>query len=71
VYVGSSGLSPEERFQRHKNGIGANRFAREFGLYLMKRAYQKYPPQTWPEILETEKDLAERLRKKGYAVWQA
>jgi hypothetical protein len=37
----------------------------------MKRAYQKYPPQTWPEILETEKDLAERLRKKGYAVWQA
>ena len=70
VYVGSTSLSPEERFKKHKDGIKANRFVRDFGLYLMKRVYQKFPPQTWPEILKTEKLLAERLRRKSYAVWQ-
>ena len=62
-------MLPEERFQKHKNGIKANRFVLEFGLYLMKRAYSKYPPQKYPEILAMEKALAERLQRKGYAVW--
>ena len=35
VYVGMTGLDPDVRFDKHKAGIQANRFVREYGLRLL------------------------------------
>src|SRR5256886_13210852 len=35
VYVGMTGLTPEERFAKHKAGIRANRYVQRFGLRLL------------------------------------
>ena len=71
VYVGSTGLSPEERFAKHKAGIKAGRgLVTKYGEALMPSKYHHYGLMTWPEAVKREKHLAARLRRKGYAVWQ-
>jgi predicted GIY-YIG superfamily endonuclease len=71
VYVGSTGLTPEERFANHKAGIRAGRgLVKRYGEALMPGKYSQYNPMTWPEAVKREELLAERLRRKGYAVWQ-
>ena len=42
VYVGMTGLSPDERFDKHKAGIRANRFVRDYGLRLLPELYEAY-----------------------------
>ena len=37
VYVGSTWLEPQKRFEQHKAGVKANRFARKFGVKLRER----------------------------------
>lgn len=71
VYVGMTGLSPDERFENHRRDHKANRFVRDFGKYLMRRKFKRLNPMTYEEARETEAELADRLRRKGYAVWQA
>ena len=44
VYVGMTGLDPDVRFDKHKAGIQANRFVKEFGLRLMPELYALYNP---------------------------
>ena len=70
VYVGMTGLTPEERFARHKKGIQACKYVRDYGEYLKPRHYKKLNPMTFEEALAMERELAKRLRKRGYAVWQ-
>ena len=70
VYVGMTGLSPEERFLNHKAGHKANRFAKKYGQQLIPRLYLKYNPMSYDDAVIKEKWLAQRLRNKGYAVWQ-
>ena len=70
VYVGMTGLTPEERFANHKRGHKASSFAKRYGLHLMKRQYQKLNPLSYEDALRMEATLAKRLRKKGWAVWQ-
>ena len=70
AYVGMTGLSPEERFERHKKGKQANPYVRQYGLYLMRRQYEQYNPMNYPEGQRMEVELAKKLRRKGYAVWQ-
>ena len=43
-YVGMTGLSPDERFDKHKAGIQANRFVREYGLRLRPDLFEVYNP---------------------------
>ncbi|HOD19701.1 MAG TPA: GIY-YIG nuclease family protein [Candidatus Fermentibacter daniensis] len=70
VYVGSTALTPEERFIQHKNGTRSNRYARRFGVRLRPRLYKNYQGIATRKLAELkEKRLAERLRKRGYAVW--
>jgi predicted GIY-YIG superfamily endonuclease len=70
VYVGSTVLTPEERFEQHRAGIGANRYVRAFGVRLRPRTFRNYGPfETRAEAEEAERRLGERLRRKGYAVW--
>lgn len=70
VYVGMTGHNPEKRFQQHKAGYKANRFARDYGLYLKPRQYHTHNPMTFDEAKEMEVEKARRLRKRGWAVCQ-
>jgi hypothetical protein len=63
-------LSPEERFVCHQQGIKACKFVRDYGEYLKPRHNRKLNPMTYAEAHAMERELARRLRKRGYAVWQ-
>jgi predicted GIY-YIG superfamily endonuclease len=70
VYVGMTGLSPEHRFANHKAGNKANRYVERYGVGLIPRLYARYNPMSYEEATAMEKELASRLKKRGYAVWQ-
>ena len=68
-YVGMTGLSPEERFQNHKNGRKAARVVTRFGERLVPRLYAHLNPMPYAKAVEMEVALAESLRKRGYVVY--
>jgi hypothetical protein len=41
VYVGMTGLTPDERFDKHKAGIKSNKYARLYGLRLMPKLWSQ------------------------------
>jgi hypothetical protein len=72
LYVGSTGLTPERRFERHKAGIQSGRgWVRDFGLQLLPRLYAHLNPIEGARKADIEADLAECLRSGGYGVIQA
>jgi hypothetical protein len=71
VYVGMTGLDPDLRFDRHKAGVQANRFVRDFGVRLLPPLYEVFNPMPYEAAREMEVELAISLREAGYAVWQA
>ena len=71
VYVGMTGLDPDQRFDRHKAGYQANRFVQQYGLRLMPELFEVYNPMPYEAAREMEVELAIALRDSGYAVWQA
>ena len=68
VYVGSTGLDPQERFKKHKDGLKQNNLVKQFGVELMPELYQQYNPTTFHKAEEIEKWLATKLRADGYTV---
>jgi GIY-YIG catalytic domain len=69
VYVGQSSRMPEERFRQHLAGHKASRWVRKHGLRLRPRLYRSHNPlPTQAAALAMEKELARRLRKRGYVV---
>lgn len=68
VYVGLTGLSPQERFENHKLGIKASSFVRRFGIRLLPELYSHLNPMPYEAALQMEKDLTEDLRQAGYTV---
>lgn len=71
VYVGMTGLDPDLRFDRHKAGIQANSFVREYGVRLLPQVYEHLNPMSYEEARTMEVELGIRLRKLGWGVWQA
>ncbi len=71
VYVGMTGLDPDVRFDKHKAGIQANSFVRDFGLRLLPGLYAMYNPMPYEAAREMEVELGIALREAGYGVWQA
>lgn len=70
VYVGSTYLTPEARFQQHLDGYKADRFAREYGIQLLPQLYEDLQGfKTRAAAEEAEIERAESLRRQGYAVW--
>ena len=70
LYVGLTGLTPEERFQNHKEDYKASRWVRDYGLELLPDLYAHLNRMSYEQARHTESWLAERLRQQGYAVWQ-
>ena len=70
VYVGMTGLSPDERFDKHKAGIKSNRFVMLYGLRLMPELYEVYNPMPYDAARDMEVELAIALGEDGFGVWQ-
>jgi hypothetical protein len=71
VYVGMTGLTPEQRFAKHKAGVRANSYVQRFGLRLLPTLYAYANPMPYEAARDMEVELAIGLREQGYAVWQA
>lgn len=71
VYVGLTGLDPDIRFDKHKAGIQANRYVRDYGLRLLPALYELYNPMHYDEAQRLEVELGIDLREGGFGVWQA
>ena len=68
VYVGMTGLTPEERFANHKAGTKAASVVKRHGLRLLPELYEHLNPMPFGAAVQMERDLAEDLRRTGYAV---
>ena len=68
VYVGMTGLAPEERFANHKEGKQSSRVVRAFGVRLLPELYEHLNPMPFDAAAVMERELAEDLRRQGYAV---
>jgi hypothetical protein len=70
VYVGMTGLTPEERFRAHRRGEHAARIVQKYGLCLLPELYQQFNPLPYELAQQMEPELARQLRADGLAVWQ-
>jgi predicted GIY-YIG superfamily endonuclease len=68
-YVGMTGLTPEQRFQNHKQGIKSAGVVRRFGERLVPRLYSHLNPMSYAKAQRMEAILAESLRKRGFTVY--
>jgi len=68
VYVGMTGLNPEERFANHKAGVKAASVVKRYGLRLLPELYEHLNPMPFEAAAKMEADLAEDLRRAGYTV---
>ncbi len=68
-YVGMTGLSPEQRFRNHNQGLKAARIVTRCGERLVPRLYEHLNPMPYAKALQIEADLADSLRKRGFAVY--
>ena len=68
VYVGMTGLLPEERFWNHKNGEKSASVVLRYGVRLLPELFEHLNPMPFGAAAQMEKDLAEDLRAQGYTV---
>jgi hypothetical protein len=68
VYVGMTGLTPDERFANHKAGLKAAPVVKRFGLGLLPELYEHLNPMPFEAAAQMEQDLATDLRAAGYTV---
>ena len=71
VYVGMTGLDPDDRFDKHKAGVRANKFVSLYGQRLLPELYECYNPMPYDAARDMEVEPAIALREAGYGVWQA
>jgi hypothetical protein len=76
LYVGMTAHSPNERFKKHLTGHRnkkgykvSSKFVEKYGIYLRPTLYNKFNPLTREDAAILERQLAESLKKRGYAVW--
>jgi hypothetical protein len=68
VYVGLTGLTPEERFLNHQQGVKSSLYVKRHGIRLLPELYQHLNPMPYEAAAQMEKDLTEDLRRAGYTV---
>ena len=68
VYVGMTGLTPEERFANHKAGVKSAAVVKRYGVRLLPELYEHLNPMPYAAAAQMEMDLAEDLRGLGYTV---
>ena len=68
-YVGMTGLTPEQRFENHKNGIKASSVVEKYGERLVPKLYEHLNPMSYGGAMVMEAQLADELRKRGFVVF--
>jgi hypothetical protein len=68
VYVGMSGLTPEERFANRKQGIKAAVVVQRYGIRLLPELYAHLNPMPHEAAAQMEKELADDLPREGSTV---
>ena len=68
LYVGRTGLTPEERYLNHKAGHRASKWVRKYGIGLLPRLYRHLNPLGYEPATRAEVALAEALRGTGIRV---
>jgi hypothetical protein len=71
IYVGMTGMDPDQRFDKHKAGLQSNRYVEKYGLRLLPELYELYNPLSYDAARDLEVELAIDFREAGYGVWQA
>jgi hypothetical protein len=69
LYVGMTGLTPEERFANHKRGYKAAGIVKKYGVRLRPDLYEHMNPMTWENAAKMEVLYAEQLRRRGFNVF--
>ena len=70
LYVGMTGLKPEMRFRNHKRGHKSNFYVRRYGVRLLTDLCRGFNPMPYKLAQVVEAEMAEKLRSRGFAVWQ-
>ena len=68
VYVGLTGLTPEERFAKHKAGTRSSRYVKRYGLRLLPELFSPLNPMTYEKASEMEKFVPSKtavIQKSG------
>lgn len=68
LYVGMTGLTPDERFANHKSGLKAAAIVKKHGVRLLPQFYEVFNPMPFDVAVTMEQELAEDLRRQGYTV---
>lgn len=68
VYVGMTGLSPDDRFANHKAGIKSAAIVQRHGVRLLPELFEVFNPMPFDVAVAMEEELAEDLRRQGYTV---
>jgi hypothetical protein len=68
LYVGLTGLTPEERFANHKAGLKSAYVVQRYGIRLLPEFYAHLNPMPFEAAARMEADLAEDLRRAGHFV---
>src|SRR4029079_13254769 len=70
LYIGVTGLTPEERFERHRAGTQSGRFVQTHGIRLPLDLVEGFSRLPYRIAAAMEPKLAAWLRAQGFAVWQ-
>ena len=71
LYVGSTGLTPDERYLNHKSDYKASKWPRDYGTGLLPALYRHLNPLSYGPAIIAEVALAEALATTGIRVKQA
>ena len=70
VYVGSTGIGVEKRFEQHRTGYKSNRYAKKYWTGLRYSDMDGIRPRKTRSSIESkEAEVAIELQSKGWAVW--
>jgi hypothetical protein len=70
IYVGMTGLTPEERLRKHLRGEKDAWFVQKYGQCLLPDLFQHFNPMPYALARVMEPELACQLRQQGHGVWQ-
>lgn len=70
LYIGVTGLPPEERFERHLEGTQSARLVRRHGLRLRLDLVEGFSRLPYRIAACMEPKIAAWLRAQGFGVWQ-
>jgi hypothetical protein len=70
LYVGVTGLKPEQRFERHLEGTQSARLVKRYGVRLRLDLVEGFSRLPYPIAACMEPKVAAWLRAQGFAVWQ-